>query len=136
MKKLIAFAALLALVGIAPAKADDLEAFGLEEVETVTDIEATQVRGQGAASTGMSAFQIFAFDYVSGSSLNLQASNVSLSESLSFSQGQSPLNTALIDTRVSMTDLSITIDGFSFTAGAFRLGSLGGALTENFSIVD
>ena len=135
MKKLFAVAALLAVVGMAPAKADDLDMFGLEAVQTVTETEAAEVRGQGAVGTGMSAFQIFAFDYVSGSSINLQASNVSLGDSLSFGQGQTPsLNSTLTDTRVNMSEMAIGIDGFSFSTSAFKLGSLGGALTETFTI--
>jgi small ligand-binding sensory domain FIST len=129
MKKLI-YAACIALASLAPAHAENLDAFGLETIEAVSETEAATVRGQGATSAAMSSFQIFAFDYVSGSSLNLQSSNISLSDSLTVGGTTNGFNSALTETAVGMSGISLGIDGFVFDSAAFEIGSIGGGIAD------
>src|SRR6056300_539871 len=83
MKIKTLLAALLVVASVAPAKAEDLSAFGLANVETVSDATGAEIRGQGALTTTMASFQIFAFDYLSGSSVNLQGSSINVSDTSS-----------------------------------------------------
>ena len=55
---------------------EDLAEFGLSGVTKIEAEEATAIRGEGLDTVALAATQLFIFDYVSGASLNLQASSL------------------------------------------------------------
>lgn len=115
--------------------ANDLSSFGIESIESVSESYGNTVRGQGAFTTSMSAYQIFAFDPASGTSINLQSTNISTADDYIFMSSTSDSGTfALSDSNVGMSDLTLTINEFQMEIVNFNLGSMGTALTENLFI--
>ena len=130
MKVKALIAALLCVACAAPAKAEDLSAFGLSNVETVSDAAGAEIRGQGAISTGMASFQIFAFDYLSGSSINLQSSSINVSNA---SGGIETVGfEAISDAFAGLSETGIQIDEFTVMTTGFESGSLGGGISNLF----
>jgi len=130
MKIKALLAALLVVACAAPSKADDLSAFGLSSVEKVSDVAGSEIRGQGALSTGMSSFQIFAFDYISGSSINLQGSAINLADA---SGGSEMVGfEALTDAFAGIGEAGIQIDDFTVMTTGFEIGAIGGSLSNLF----
>lgn len=136
MKIKALLAALLVVASVAPTKAEDLSAFGLGNVETVSDAAGAEIRGQGALSTGMASFQIFAFDYLSGSSINLQGASINVSDATS---GLSTMETfgfeSLTDSFTGIGPAGIMIDDFTVMTTGFEIGAIGGGLGNFFSEV-
>ena len=130
MKIKALLAALLVVACAAPSNADDLSAFGLASVEKVSDAAGSEIRGQGALSTGMASFQIFAFDYLSGSSINLQGSSVNLADAPA--GGELVGFEALTDAFSGIGPANINIDGFTVKTGGFEIGAIGGSLANLF----
>jgi hypothetical protein len=137
MKIKALIAALLVVASVAPAKAEDLSAFGLANVETVSDVAGAEIRGQGALSTGMASFQIFAFDYLSGSSVNLQGSSINVSDATT---GLTLSGVAgfesLTDAFTGIGPAGIQIDDFTVITTGFEIGAMGGGLGNLFAEID
>ncbi|MDB4331880.1 hypothetical protein OAA27_02305 [bacterium] len=130
MKIKALIAALLVVACAAPGNAEDLSAFGLSNVQAVSDVDGAEIRGQGAISTSMASFQVFAFDYLSGSSINLQGSSMNLSDATG---GVDTVGfEALSDAFAGIGPATISIDGFTVDTTGFELGSLGGGLANLF----
>lgn len=136
MKIKALIAALLVVASVAPAKAEDLSAFGLSNVETVSDVAGAEIRGQGALSTGMASFQIFAFDYLSGSSVNLQGSSINVSDATSDLTISSVGFESLTDAFTGIGPAGIQIDDFTVLTTGFEIGAMGGGLGNIFAEVE
>lgn len=121
--------AFLAVACCASAKAEDLAQFGISDMKVMTEADGSGVRGQGAASAGMASFQLFAFDYLSGSSLNLQTSSINVSDALSGGTDTIGFE-ALTDAFVGISEMNIGVNEFSVSTSGFELGSLGGSLSN------
>ena len=63
---------------------EDLAEFGLSGVTKIEAEEATTIRGEGLDTVALAATQLFIFDYVSGASLNLQASSLNSNLNVNF----------------------------------------------------
>jgi len=133
MKIKTLLAALLVVASVAPAKAEDLSAFGLANVETVSDATGAEIRGQGALTTTMASFQIFAFDYLSGSSVNLQGSSINVSDTSSaFTLEGIEGFEGLSDSFAGIGPAGIQIDDFTVITTGFEIGALSGGLGNLF----
>ncbi len=64
--------------------AEDLADFGLSGMTKIENAEAAEVRGEGMDSIALAATQLFIFDYVSGASLNFQASSLNSNLNVNF----------------------------------------------------
>ena len=128
MKLKYIFAALFVCVCAAPVDAANLDDFGLAGVEACSEVEAAEVRGQGAISTGMASFQIMIFDYVSGSSFNFQGSSINLSDEVSFGTASPGFTEAITESSVGLVGLDLAVDAFAISGG-FDIAAIGGGFT-------
>lgn len=129
MKNIALLTIFSTLLTLSQASANDLAAFGLGELEPITTEQSSTVRGQGLDSVGMAVFQIFAFDYVSGSSINLQSSSVNTNLGLHLSGFDLEYAEPLIGTNsnANLNSFEIAIDGFTLEASDLSVGSIGSA---------
>lgn len=129
MKNIALLTIFSTLLTLSQASANDLAAFGLGELEPITTEQSSTVRGQGLDSVGMAVFQIFAFDYVSGSSINLQSSSVNTNLGLHLSGFDLEYVEPLIGTNsnANLNSFEIAIDGFTLEASDLSVGSIGSA---------
>lgn len=129
MKNIALLTIFSTLLTLSQASANDLAAFGLGELEPITTEQSSSVRGQGLDSVGMAVFQIFAFDYVSGSSINLQSSSVNTNLGLHLSGFDLEYVEPLIGTNsnANLNSFEIAIDGFTLEASDLSVGSIGSA---------
>ncbi|MDG2390536.1 MAG: hypothetical protein P8M30_14600 [Planctomycetaceae bacterium] len=123
--------AFLVVASCASAKAEDLADFGISGMKVMTEAAGSEVRGQGAQSVGMAAFQMFAFDYMSGSSINLQSSSINLADSVNTGAEIVGFE-ALSDAFVGISAVELTVDAFTVSTTGFEIGSLGGGLSGLF----
>lgn len=134
MKVKALLAAFLVVASCASAKAEDLANFGISGMQVMTEADGSEVRGQGAQSAGMAAFQMFAFDYMSGSSINLQSSSINLADSIAAGAGAETVGfEALSDAFVGISAMDLTVDAFTVSTTGFEIGSLGGGLSGLFA---
>ena len=123
--------AFLVVACCASAKAENLAQFGISGMKVMTEADGSEVRGQGASSAGMAAFQLFAFDYLSGSSINLQSSSINIADAISVGPDNVGFE-ALSDAFVGISAMDLTVDAFNVNSSGFEIGSLGGGLSSLF----
>jgi hypothetical protein len=81
----------------------------------------------------MASFQIFAFDYLSGSSVNLQGSSINVSDTTSaFTFEGIEGFEGLSDSFAGIGPAGIQIDGFTVITTGFEIGALSGGLGNLF----
>ncbi|MDA7874617.1 hypothetical protein N9250_00265 [bacterium] len=108
---------------------EELGGFGLTGLTPLADAEANAVRGEGMDSIALAASQIFVFDYVSGTSLNFQASsvnsnlnvNLDVTETLEDSSGASI--STISSTRIGAFEIGI--DDFLFFTEMVNIDAFG-----------
>jgi len=110
---------------------EDLGDFGLTGLTPLADAEAIAVRGEGMDSIALAASQIFVLDYVSGTSLNFQASSVNsnLNVNLDAAESMEDSSGASIST-ISSTRIGafeIGIDNFLFFTEMINIDAFGSA---------
>jgi len=112
------------LISFNTASANDLETFGLASIEPLTSQERDSVRGQGLDSISMASFQIFAFDTVSGSSINLQANSVNSNNGMTLTAYDvEPI--AASRSNVGLAAFELEIDDFNFSTSGINIGATG-----------
>ncbi|MGB1927382.1 MAG: hypothetical protein ACPHL6_12665 [Rubripirellula sp.] len=129
MKNIALIAIFATVISMSQASAADLAAFGLSEVEPISTEQSNTVRGQGLDSVGMAVFQIFAFDYVSGSSINLQSSSINSNTGLHLSSYDLDEVQPMIGTNsnANMSSFGIAIDNFTLETTDLSVGAIGSA---------
>ena len=110
---------------------EELAEFGLSGVTKIEAEEATAVRGEGLDTVALAATQLFIFDYVSGASLNLQASSLNSNLNVNFdaADAMDESDGAHIST-ISTTKLSafeIGIDNFFVDTQTLKISAFGTA---------
>lgn len=110
---------------------EDLAEFGLSGVTKIEAEEATAIRGEGLDTVALAATQLFIFDYVSGASLNLQASSLNSNLNVNFdaADAMDESDGAHIST-ISTTKLSafeIGIDNFFVDTQTLKISAFGTA---------
>ena len=110
---------------------EDLAEFGLSGVTKIEAEEATTIRGEGLDTVALAATQLFIFDYVSGASLNLQASSLNSNLNVNFdaADAMDESDGAHIST-ISTTKLSafeIGIDNFFVDTQTLKISAFGTA---------
>ena len=110
---------------------EDLAEFGLSGVTKIEAEEATTIRGEGLDTVALAATQLFIFDYVSGASLNLQASSLNSNLNVNFdaADAMDESDGAHIST-ISTTKLSafeIGIDNFFVDPQTLKISAFGTA---------
>ena len=126
MKNIAILSVLATLLSVSSTCANDLDAFGLGQIEPLTEEQSNQVRGQGLDSVSMSTFQIFAFDPVSGSSINLQSASLNSTLGLQISGFEvEPLVTS--SSYASMSATGVSINDFVLQTLDLDIGATGAA---------
>jgi len=112
------------LISFNTASANDLETFGLASIEPLTSQELDSVRGQGLDSISMASFQIFAFDTVSGSSINLQANSVNSNNGMTLTAYDvEPI--AASRSTVGLAAFELEIEDLNFSTSEINIGATG-----------
>ncbi|MGC6445966.1 MAG: hypothetical protein ACON5J_06045 [Rubripirellula sp.] len=129
MKNIALLSIFATLMTFGQSFASDLSEFGLSSLEPISEEQVDSVRGQGLDSVGMATFQIFAFDYLSGSSINLQSSSINASTGLHISGFDLDEIEPLVGTNstAGMSAFGISIDGFTVETTDLSVGSIGSA---------
>ncbi|MEC8475007.1 MAG: hypothetical protein VXZ38_10175 [Planctomycetota bacterium] len=129
MKNIALLSIFATLMTFGQSFANDLSDFGLSSLEPISQEQVDSVRGQGLDSVGMSTFQIFAFDYLSGSSINLQSSSINASTGLHISGFDLDEIEPLVGTNstAGMSAFGISIDGFTVETTDLSISSIGSA---------
>ncbi len=113
------------------SQAEDLSEFGLSGMTKIENAEAATVRGEGMDTIALAATQLFIFDYVSGASLNFQASSLNSNLNVNFDATEEMEHSdgAHIST-ISTTKISafeIGIDGFFVDTQTLNISAFGTA---------
>ena len=130
---------LFAATGVTLSAAN-LDDFGIGSVEQMTEQQGSAVRGAGFASsesTAMSAMQVFIFDSVNGSSINLSSSSINTASDhgdLSDSDAVAFVASAT-QSASSLTAMDFAIGDFQFTTSEFAIGSFGDSASAGPSIL-
>ncbi|MCH1494038.1 MAG: hypothetical protein L7U72_02310 [Rubripirellula sp.] len=124
MKNITFLSLFAALISFTTASADDLALFGLSSIEPLTGQQAETVRGQGLDSISMASLQIFAFDPVSGSSINLQANSVNSNNDMQIT-GYDIEPLASSRSNVGIGGFDLAIDDFIFSTTDINVGATG-----------
>lgn len=121
--------------------AADLSSFGIENLQSMSDQQASQVRGAGFASsesTAMTAMQIFIFDGNGGSSMNLSTSSINTSSDHGELTGDDDAVSFVASATQSMstvTALDFAIGDFNLISTEFAIGAWGDSAAAGPSIL-
>ncbi|MDB4676928.1 hypothetical protein OAF09_01735 [bacterium] len=129
MNKIALLSVIAACISFTNASAESLDQFGLSELKPISTQESNNVRGQGLDSIGMASYQIFIFDYLSGSSLNLQASSINSTNVLHLSgmDGIEMEPVVATDSNALLNGFEFSIDGFTVEASDLTINAIGSA---------
>lgn len=122
--------------------AADLSSFGIENIEAMSDQQASQVRGAGFASsesTAMTAMQIFIFDGNGGSSINLSTSSINTSsdhgELNRDDVGSATFVASATQSMSTVTALDFAVGDFNLMSTEFAIGAWGDSAAAGPSIL-
>ncbi|MGC6445967.1 MAG: hypothetical protein ACON5J_06050 [Rubripirellula sp.] len=145
MNKMLARVFSLCLIAsvAAPLSAQDLSQFGIGSIETISENQGSEIRGAGFASsesTAMTAMQIFIFDSVGGSSINLSSSSINHSSDHGDIDYESAMEEASFVSSATqsvstITDLDFNVGDFNLTATEFALGAWGDSAAAGTTIL-